>query len=48
MVNKPLSDADSGLVLDRRSYPKLGPDGDNEGPDEVIDPLCELVGPKVR
>jgi len=48
MVNKPVSDADSGLVLDRRSYPKLGPDGDNEGPDEVIDELCELVGTKVR
>lgn len=48
MVNKPVSDADSGLVLDRRSYPTLGPDGQNEGPEEVIDELCELVGPKVR
>ena len=48
MVNKPVSDADSGLVLDRRSYPTLGPDGDNEGPDDVIDELQELVGPKVR
>src|SRR5215210_4684099 len=48
MVNKPVSDADSGLVLDRRSYPNLGPDGDNEGPDEVIDELCGLVGRKVR
>lgn len=48
MVNKPVSDADSGLVLDRRSYPTLGPDGDDEGPDEVIDELCEIVRPKVR
>jgi hypothetical protein len=48
MVNKPVSDADSGLVLDRRSYPTLGPDGDNEGPDEVVDKLCEIVRPKVR
>lgn len=48
MVNKPVSDADSGLVLDRRSYPALGPDGDNEAPDEVIDELCEIVRPKVR
>jgi hypothetical protein len=48
MVNKPVSDADSGLVLDRRSYPKLGPDGEGEGPDEVIDELQELVRPKVR
>jgi hypothetical protein len=50
MVNKPVSDADSGIVLDRRNerYAKLGLDGDNEGPDEVIDELCDLVGPKVR
>jgi hypothetical protein len=48
MVNKPVSDADGGLVLDRRSYPKLGPDGEGEGPDEVIDELCEIVRPKVR
>jgi hypothetical protein len=48
MVNKPVSDADGGLVLDRRSYPTLGPDGDNEGPDEVTDELCEIVRPKVR
>jgi hypothetical protein len=49
-VNKPVSDADSGIVLDRRNekYEKLGPDGENEGPDEVIDELCDLVGPKVR
>lgn len=47
MVNKPVSDADSGLVLDRRSYPKLGPDGEGEGPAEVIDDLIEIVRPKV-
>src|SRR5688572_4260533 len=49
-VNEPVSDADSGIVLDRRNkkYEKLGPDGENEGPDEVIDELCDLVGPKVR
>jgi hypothetical protein len=48
MVNKPVSDADSGLVLDRRAYPTLGPDGENEVPDEIIDELQELVGLKVR
>jgi hypothetical protein len=50
MVNKPVSDADSGIVLDRRNekYAKLGPDGENEGPDEVIDELIEIVRPKVR
>jgi hypothetical protein len=50
MVNNPVSDADSGIVLDRRheKYETLGPDGEHEGPDEVIDELQELVGPKVR
>jgi hypothetical protein len=48
MVNKPVSDADGGIVLDRRSYPTLGPDGEGEGPDEVIDDLIEIVRPRVR
>jgi hypothetical protein len=26
-VRKPVNDADSGMVLDRRTYPELGPDG---------------------
>lgn len=43
-VNRPVSDADSGLVLDRRSFPELGPDGDGEGPGVVVDDLVELVG----
>lgn len=49
-VNKPVSDADGGVVLDRRNarYEKLGPDGEDEGPDEVLDELCDLVRPKVR
>ena len=49
-VNRPLADADGGIVLDRRNsrYEKLGPDGNNEGPDKIIDELCDLVGPKVR
>jgi hypothetical protein len=48
MVNRPVSDADGGIVLDRRAYPTLGPDGEGEGPDEIIEELQELVGPKVR
>jgi hypothetical protein len=32
-------DADVGVVLDRRVYPELGPDGDGEGPNEVIDEM---------
>lgn len=34
-------DADVGVVLDRRVYPELGPDGDSEGPDGVIDDMQE-------
>jgi hypothetical protein len=47
-VNAPVSDADCGLVLDRRSYPSLGPDGGGEGPDAIVDELRDIVGPKVR
>jgi len=49
-VNKPVSDADAGLVLDRRNkrYEKLGPDGEGEGPDEICDEIAKLVGDKVR
>ncbi|MCY4654069.1 MAG: hypothetical protein OXC95_13005 [Dehalococcoidia bacterium] len=31
------TDADGGVVLDRRSYPALGPDGDGKGPAEVVE-----------
>jgi len=48
MVNKPVSDADCGIVLDRRSYPELGPDDGGEGPDDVIDELRELAGARAR
>lgn len=50
MVNKPVSDADSGIILDRRhpKYARLGPDGDNEGPDEVLDELRGIIEPKLR
>jgi hypothetical protein len=47
-VNKPVTDADGGIVLDRRSYPDLGPDGSDDGPLDVARELIELVGPKVR
>lgn len=49
-VNKPVTDADSGLVLDRRfeRFQKLGPDGDEEGPDDICDEVADLVGGKVR
>jgi hypothetical protein len=47
-VNDPVQDADGGIVLDRRCYPELGPDGEGEGPAEVVEQLCELVGEKMR
>lgn len=47
-VNAPVTDADGGIVLGRRIYTTLGPDGDNEGPDEIVDELCDLVGPILR
>lgn len=42
-VNDPVTDADSGLVLDGRSYRELGPDGGGEGPGEIVDELVDLV-----
>ncbi|MCY4086135.1 MAG: hypothetical protein OXG37_04420 [Actinomycetia bacterium] len=48
-VNDPVTDADGGIVLDRRSHTTLGPDSkENEGPSDVIQELQDLVGPKVR
>jgi hypothetical protein len=48
-VNRPVTDADGGIVLDRRVYPTLGPDSDEgEGPQDVVDELCKIVGPIVR
>lgn len=37
------TDADCGLVLDRRAHPTLGPDGDGEGPSKVIEDVRELI-----
>lgn len=33
--NSPLADADLGVVLDRRAYPELGPEGD--GPEGIVE-----------
>ncbi len=42
-VNKPVSDADCGVVLDRRTYPELGPDGDDEPPNDIVERMAEFV-----
>lgn len=33
------TDADGGVVLDRRCYPELGPDGGNEGPADIVEDM---------
>jgi hypothetical protein len=47
-VNKPVSDADAGIVLDRRKYPQLGPDGDDEPPNAIVEEVAEYVIERVR
>lgn len=48
VVNDPVEDADGGMTLDRRQYPKLGPDGGGETPLQVVADLHALVGPAIR
>lgn len=48
-VNNPVSDADCGAVLDRRSYPDLGPDSDEEeGPEAIMEEVRDHIMPIVR
>jgi hypothetical protein len=47
-VNKPVMDADGGIVLNRRDYPTLGPDGSGEAPNNVVDEICTGIGTDVR
>jgi hypothetical protein len=42
-VNKPISDGDCGVVLDRRHYPALGPDGDDVPPDDIVRQVAAFV-----
>ncbi len=42
------TDADCGIVLDRRVYPKLGPDGDGDGPDEIVSKVRDFVRDAIR
>ena len=37
------TDADGGVVLDRREYPKLGPDGDGVSPTHVVEDVREWL-----
>jgi hypothetical protein len=47
-VNNPVSDADCGFALDRRSYIELGPDGDGFGPNDIMLEVAEFVMEPVR
>lgn len=42
------TDADSGIVLDRRVWTELGPDGDGVGPCEVVEDVRTLVRDALR
>jgi hypothetical protein len=42
-VNDPVSDGDGGVVLDRRIWDKLGPDGQGVGPGDVIQQLAAYM-----
>ena len=43
-TNDPVSDADSGVVMDRRKLPELGPDGQGELPGDLVD----FIGVHIR
>jgi len=44
-VNEPVLDADGGVVMDRRIFPSLGPDGDNELPAGLVEDLRSHLRP---
>ncbi|MGA9762638.1 MAG: hypothetical protein WBQ14_09460 [Gaiellaceae bacterium] len=49
-ANTPVADADGGIVLDRRNsdYLKLGPEGEGEAPNAIVDEIEALVEPVVQ
>lgn len=38
-----VEDADAGVVLDRRSYPELGPDGQGVGPRTIVEQMASFI-----
>jgi hypothetical protein len=46
-VIDPVLDADGGIVLDRRSYPSLGPDGGGAGPRAAVEEVRQFLEPMV-
>lgn len=46
-TNHPVSDADAGVVMDRRTLPDLGPDGKGELPAELVDKIRLHIRPQL-
>ena len=46
-TNRPVADADGGLVIDRRKHPTLGPDGAGELPRRLVDDVHRLIRPQL-
>lgn len=44
-TNHPVSDADAGVVMDRRTLPNLGPDGKGELPAELVGEIGRHIRP---
>ena len=42
------ADADGGAVLDRRSYPRLGPDGSGEKPEAIVRAVRSFVSDELK
>ena len=42
------TDADCGVVLDRRSYPSLGPDGEGESPNKIVEDVREFLRERLK
>ena len=42
------TDADCGVVLDRRSYPSLGPDGEREAPNNIVEEVREFLRERLK
>lgn len=44
----PVDDSDGGVVLDRRAYPELGPEGAGAGPAHITPFICALLDPALH
>lgn len=47
-TNDPVDDADGGVVMDRRAYRSLGPDGDGELPAPQVEDLRKWIRPTLK